>query len=84
MPPDFCTKVTRNRKLLELLSLCLHTHTYPAKIILPAPIAETGWHLLQTVFDPWFISCYNVTYTSLPVLVMAIFDQVEITVAQGT
>jgi len=35
--------------------------------------------VLQTVFDPWFITLYNVTYTSLPVLLMAIFDQVEIT-----
>lgn len=29
----------------------------------------------QTLFDPYFISLYNVFYTSLPVLVMAIFDQ---------
>jgi len=33
--------------------------------------------VLQTVVDPFFITLYNVTYTSLPVLAMAIFDQVE-------
>lgn len=30
---------------------------------------------LQTLFDPAFISFYNVFYTSLPVLVLGIFDQ---------
>ncbi|XP_055880345.1 phospholipid-transporting ATPase ID-like isoform X3 [Biomphalaria glabrata] len=29
----------------------------------------------QTLFDPFFISLYNVFYTSLPVLVLGIFDQ---------
>ncbi|CAE1294791.1 E7.6.2.1 [Acanthosepion pharaonis] len=29
----------------------------------------------QTLYDPFFISLYNVFYTSLPVLAMAIFDQ---------
>ncbi|CAG2177531.1 unnamed protein product [Oppiella nova] len=29
----------------------------------------------QTLYDPIFISCYNVFYTSLPVLAMGIFDQ---------
>ena len=32
--------------------------------------------VFQTLFDPYFISLYNVLYTSLPVLVMGIFDQV--------
>ena len=31
--------------------------------------------LLQTVFDPMFISVYNLFYTSLPVLALGIFDQ---------
>ncbi|XP_005107403.2 phospholipid-transporting ATPase ID [Aplysia californica] len=29
----------------------------------------------QTLFDPYFISLYNVFYTSLPILVLGIFDQ---------
>jgi len=31
---------------------------------------------LQTLYDPFFISFYNLFYTSLPVLAMGIFDQV--------
>lgn len=31
--------------------------------------------LLQTVFDPMFISVYNLFYTSLPVLALGIFEQ---------
>lgn len=31
---------------------------------------------LQTLYDEAFISLYNVCYTSLPVLTLAIFDQV--------
>ena len=31
----------------------------------------------QTLFDPYFVSLYNVLYTSLPVLVIGIFDQVS-------
>lgn len=31
--------------------------------------------LLQTVFDPMYISVYNLFYTSLPVLAVGIFDQ---------
>lgn len=30
---------------------------------------------LQTVFDPMYISVYNLFYTSLPVLAVGIFDQ---------
>ncbi|XP_069078622.1 probable phospholipid-transporting ATPase IM [Pleurodeles waltl] len=29
----------------------------------------------QTVYDQWFISLYNIVYTSLPVLAMGLFDQ---------
>ncbi|KAM9820172.1 phospholipid-transporting ATPase ID [Neosynchiropus ocellatus] len=29
----------------------------------------------QTVYDEWFITCYNLIYTSLPVLGMSLFDQ---------
>ncbi|XP_012882029.1 PREDICTED: phospholipid-transporting ATPase FetA-like [Dipodomys ordii] len=29
----------------------------------------------QTVFDIWFIACYNLIYTSLPVLCMSLLDQ---------
>ncbi|XP_047398194.1 probable phospholipid-transporting ATPase IM isoform X6 [Sciurus carolinensis] len=29
----------------------------------------------QTVYDPWFITLFNIVYTSLPVLAMGIFDQ---------
>jgi len=32
---------------------------------------------LQTLYDEAFISLYNVCYTSLPVLVLGIFDQVH-------
>lgn len=35
----------------------------------------SGLSLLQTVFDPMFISVYNLFYTSLPVLALGIFDQ---------
>lgn len=34
--------------------------------------------VLQTLFDPYFISFYNVMYTSFPVLILGIFDQVFI------
>lgn len=30
---------------------------------------------LQTVFDPMYISVYNLFYTSLPVLAVGVFDQ---------
>ncbi|XP_041666161.1 probable phospholipid-transporting ATPase IM [Cheilinus undulatus] len=29
----------------------------------------------QTVYDEWFITCYNLVYTALPVLGMSLFDQ---------
>ncbi|XP_076443578.1 phospholipid-transporting ATPase ID-like [Babylonia areolata] len=29
----------------------------------------------QTLFDPYFISLYNVFYTSLPILILGVFDQ---------
>ena len=29
----------------------------------------------QTLFDPFFIACYNLFYTSQPVLALGIFDQ---------
>lgn len=29
----------------------------------------------QTVYDEWFITCYNLIYTALPVLGMSLFDQ---------
>ena len=32
-------------------------------------------HIGQTVFDPMFISVYNLFYTSLPVLALGVFDQ---------
>lgn len=31
---------------------------------------------LQTVYDEWFITVYNLVYTALPVLGMSLFDQV--------
>lgn len=30
----------------------------------------------QTVYDQWFITLFNIVYTSLPVLAMGVFDQV--------
>ena len=36
-----------------------------------------SWCILQTLFDPFFISLYNVFYTSLPILALGIFDQVS-------
>lgn len=32
---------------------------------------------LQTVYDQWFITLFNIVYTSLPVLAMGLFDQVK-------
>ncbi|MGH0183692.1 UNVERIFIED_CONTAM: hypothetical protein FKN15_012124, partial [Acipenser sinensis] len=34
----------------------------------------------QTVYDEWYITLYNLVYTSLPVLGMSLFDQVHTTV----
>lgn len=34
------------------------------------------WSGLQTVYDEWFITLYNMVYTALPVLGMSLFDQV--------
>lgn len=31
--------------------------------------------IFQTVFDPMFISVYNLFYTSLPVLALGVFEQ---------
>ena len=31
---------------------------------------------LQTLYDPFYIAIYNVVYTSLPVVALAILDQV--------
>lgn len=31
----------------------------------------------QTVYDQYFITLYNIVYTSLPVLAMGVFDQVQ-------
>lgn len=31
---------------------------------------------MQTVYDQYFITLYNIVYTSLPVLAMGVFDQV--------
>lgn len=31
---------------------------------------------IQTVYDQYFITLYNIVYTSLPVLAMGVFDQV--------
>lgn len=31
----------------------------------------------QTVYDQYFITLYNIVYTSLPVLAMGVFDQVR-------
>lgn len=31
----------------------------------------------QTVYDTWFITLYNLVYTSLPVLGLSLFDQVR-------
>lgn len=38
-------------------------------------IISCVYFLLQTVFDPMYISVYNLFYTSLPVLAVGIFDQ---------
>ena len=29
----------------------------------------------QTVFDPFFLMFYNITFTSLPILIYGIFEQ---------
>lgn len=33
---------------------------------------------LKTVYDQWFITLFNIVYTSLPVLAMGVFDQVSL------
>lgn len=33
--------------------------------------------LFQTVYDTWFITCYNLIYTSLPVLGLSLFEKVR-------
>lgn len=38
-------------------------------------IISLAYVFLQTVFDPMYISVYNLFYTSLPVLAVGIFDQ---------
>lgn len=38
--------------------------------------------LLQTVYDEWFITLYNLVYTALPVLGMSLFEQVTIQTRQ--
>ena len=40
---------------------------------LGSPCIYINW--LQAVYDAFFISTYNVFYTSMPVIVMGIFDQ---------
>ena len=37
----------------------------------------------QTVYDQYFITLYNIVYTSLPVLAMGVFDQVRGTGVRG-
>lgn len=38
-------------------------------------VLNINFHQSQTLYDPAFISFYNVFYTSLPVLALGIFDQ---------
>lgn len=33
--------------------------------------------VLQTAYEDWFITVYNVLYSSLPVLLVGLFDQVS-------
>ena len=33
--------------------------------------------ILQTLYDPSFIAVYNVIYTSLPIVALAVLDQVR-------
>ena len=40
-----------------------------------AVLSYFNCYFIQTVFDPMFISVYNLFYTSLPVLALGIFDQ---------
>nr|XP_055218959.1 probable phospholipid-transporting ATPase IM isoform X3 [Gorilla gorilla gorilla] len=38
----------------------------------------------QTVYDQWFITLFNIVYTSLPVLAMGIFDQIALDTSYWT
>lgn len=38
---------------------------------------EISLVFFQTVYETWFITSYNLVYTSLPVLGMSLFDQVR-------
>ena len=42
---------------------------------IPFVCAFTKHFCFQTLFDPFFIACYNLFYTSQPVLALGIFDQ---------
>lgn len=33
--------------------------------------------LLQTAYEDWFITLYNVLYSTLPILLVGLFDQVS-------
>lgn len=41
-------------------------------------IVDNMFLTLQTVYDQWFITLFNIVYTSLPVLAMGLFDQVSL------
>ena len=43
---------------------------------LPSTHAHTLSQTFQTLYDPFYIAIYNVVYTSLPVVALAILDQV--------
>ena len=32
---------------------------------------------VQAYFDPWFITVYNVIFSSLPIIIVGVFDQVS-------
>ncbi len=34
-----------------------------------------SYYSAQSIFDDWYISCYNMIFTATPLLVMAIFDE---------
>lgn len=38
----------------------------------------------QSLYDPYFVSFYNVFYTSMPVLILACFDQVRKMISYST
>lgn len=76
---NYCTPLPKN----YLKMLCFNNknlHNSPSLILhrIPngfVPLCHVIVTFFQTVFDPFFISTYNMCYTSMPIVVLGILDQ---------